>query len=289
MHRYLFNLFNLSRLMAKRIIMIPPFDVLTGNLSGKQDLKYAENDNPAYEAPNGSQSARNYTTRYVGARRADGKTYFSIKTKSTTVLNGVTRLQMALTGSIAAIRSAVMALPAAGSGRKPWDTIQAAYEYYKNENPGEKDAKSLQAYFDARVRPMLINKRTSIEFNAHPGGYTLTNPFALASSSALQIKQSIWVKFADLFMYEGNTRGGYHFTIDGKTFVASNVTGGDLWLNLPGEGTRVAPNYVVMVTGIAVQGAGAVLYNDQPVYLGSTAVQGSDVVDAGGKYSVYQA
>ena len=76
--------------MAKNIYMVDPFEVLTGNLGSKQDLRYREHDNKAYEAPDGVARAKNYRTRYVGVRRADGSVYFMVKKMSTSNIMHVT-------------------------------------------------------------------------------------------------------------------------------------------------------------------------------------------------------
>lgn len=84
---------------------------MRGNLSGKQDLKYAENDNPAFEAPAGEVNyARNYQPRFIGAKRAkDGLKYFAVKTKSATHLTAKAMQQMALMGGTGAIVGAIFA------------------------------------------------------------------------------------------------------------------------------------------------------------------------------------
>lgn len=67
----------------KRIEFIAPVESMRGNLSGNQDLTYAENDNKAYYAPLGKQYARNYQPRFIGAKRAsDNLKYFTVRTKS---------------------------------------------------------------------------------------------------------------------------------------------------------------------------------------------------------------
>lgn len=42
----------------KRIEFIAPVEAMRGNLSGKQDLLYVENDNKAYEGPVGQTQLR---------------------------------------------------------------------------------------------------------------------------------------------------------------------------------------------------------------------------------------
>ena len=69
--------------MARRIKMISPFEVLTGNLSGKQVLTYPTQNNSAWDAPDNKRSyATNYVPRYVGVQRADGTTFFVVKKRS---------------------------------------------------------------------------------------------------------------------------------------------------------------------------------------------------------------
>ena len=56
----------------KRIEFISPVEAMRGNLSRtKQTLLYAENDNPAWDAPVDKRSyARNYQPIFVGAKVA---------------------------------------------------------------------------------------------------------------------------------------------------------------------------------------------------------------------------
>lgn len=84
--------------------MIAPFDVMTGNISGTRKLKYNDNMNPAWDAPDGQQYARNYKPRYVGIFHArTGKTTFSVKEKSATNLNATSRRRMAAMGGTCAM------------------------------------------------------------------------------------------------------------------------------------------------------------------------------------------
>lgn len=90
--------------MARSLRMIAPFDVLTGNISGTRKLKYNDKMNPAWNAPDGQQYARNYKPRYVGIFRAKtGKTTFIVKEKSATNLNAATRRRMAAMGGTCAM------------------------------------------------------------------------------------------------------------------------------------------------------------------------------------------
>ena len=96
--------------MAKIIEFIAPVEAIRGNMSGRQDLRYAENDNKAFESPAGRTNyARNYTPRFIGAKIAStGKKYFSLKTKTATKINARTLNTMALLGGAGAIYASML-------------------------------------------------------------------------------------------------------------------------------------------------------------------------------------
>lgn len=82
--------------MAKSIRYIAPVESMSGNLSGNQRKLYAENNNPAWDAPNGTQYAKSYKPRFVGREIArTGKVTFSVKTKTATKLDVASRRRMA--------------------------------------------------------------------------------------------------------------------------------------------------------------------------------------------------
>lgn len=88
----------------KRIEFIAPVESMRGNLSGKQDLVYAQNDNPAFDAPEGRQYARNYSARYIGAKRSkDLLKYFQVRRKSATFISDTTKAAMAALGGAGAM------------------------------------------------------------------------------------------------------------------------------------------------------------------------------------------
>lgn len=83
----------------KRIEFISPVEAMRGNLSRtKQTLLYAENDNPAWDAPVNKRSyARNYQPIFVGAKVAkSGRKYFAIKTKTAITITAAAKVRMAL-------------------------------------------------------------------------------------------------------------------------------------------------------------------------------------------------
>lgn len=269
----------------KRIVMIPPFEVLTGNLSGKQNLQYAENNNPAYEAPNGSQGARNYVARYVGAKRSDGKTYFSVRRKNTAFLNGLTRMQMALIGSIAAIKSTIQK-----NDPQTWDDIKNAY-VYAGQHGQIAEGVTFTKWVDENLRLMLRYHRNSWAFNQASISFEINNPFRIDNASALVISQKIWLKFASVLAYSQDGIGGKYFTIDGKQFFAP--TNSQSPTGLPAWGVLINnqsnPNLHALLTGIAENSSDQVTYLGAVVYNGSTAVASVSNIDAAVKYSTVQA
>lgn len=93
----------------KRTSFIAPVESMRGNLSGKQDLRYANNENKAFDAPEGRQYARNYRASYIGARRAkDGLNYFSVKTKSATKIDAASLNRMACLGAAGAMVGSIL-------------------------------------------------------------------------------------------------------------------------------------------------------------------------------------
>lgn len=83
------------------IEFLAPVQSMRGKMSGNQVLDYPTNDNSAWDAPAGKTSyARNYQTRYVGAKRSSsGLNYFSVRTKSAVANTALTRLQQAALGA----------------------------------------------------------------------------------------------------------------------------------------------------------------------------------------------
>lgn len=116
-----------------RIEFIAPVEAMRGNLSGKQKLVYPTSDNKAWESPDGKQFARNYTPRYVGAKRAaSGKVYFGVKARSAVNMTANMRRQQAIT-SVALLYANAVMTDASGytAAMAIWrDHIAAGYNKY---------------------------------------------------------------------------------------------------------------------------------------------------------------
>ena len=268
--------------MAKKVFMIAPFEALTGNLSGDQELQYAENNNPAYEAPNGTQYARNYRTRYIGARRGkDGLVYFQVKQTSATVLKSTSRRTMAIIGVTAAIKSALMKHQAS-----VWSEINRAFNYVKSQGLLPEGQETFNKWFSAQVKSMLVYRQATWSFTQATISFTVHNPYDLMSSQALPIKQSTWVKFADLFAFDtdGAVKSAY-VTIDGMMLFCA-ASSDDANVNFSNAKNYTQnPCYVANLVKVAVT-AENVTYNSLPVYtMEGSALSPEAVIATGDKFT----
>lgn len=94
--------------MAKIVSTIAPIEQLRGNLSGRQNLKYNDNNNSAFEAPVGKQYAVHYRKSYIGCmRQSDGLTYFLVKTKNCVNVTAEFKKRMAVSGGAFAIVASI--------------------------------------------------------------------------------------------------------------------------------------------------------------------------------------
>lgn len=267
----------------KRIEFIAPVESMRGNLSGNQSLEYADNNNPAYEAPNGVQYARNYQPRFIGAKRgSDGLKYFAVRTKSATNLKATTRRAMAVVGVTAAIRSALMSAHAADYAK-----MQQAFDYLKGKGQLPEAQNTFKKWFDANVKQMLLYKKATWSFTQASISFTLNNPYNIASGNALVIRMSIWVKFVNIFAFAPNkTILSASVTFDGVQMFAA-VTD-DLTLDTTSIKSMSNPNMQQSLARVTiVDGASPyVAYDGQQVYTPSGAkMTPTDAWIDGGKYT----
>lgn len=193
----------------KRIEFIAPVESMRGNLSGKQELQYAENNNPAFEAPSGRQYARNYQPRFIGAKRAsDNLKYFAVKTKAATLVSPANKLNMALMGGVGAIFAAILEAP----------TMRARLEYAWKEY--FHSTKSFRAFMNVYLRDMLSRKAKAIQIGHDAQGDIITvgNPWNASSIASYipAISNEVLVKF---WLQLGAVEGGaapIYFTVEGK-------------------------------------------------------------------------
>lgn len=193
----------------KKIEFIAPVEAMRGNLSGNQTLQYAERNNPAWDAPDGTQAAKNYTPRYVGAKRArGGLKYFAVRKSSVTKITSKTREIMALLAGSAACFNA------ASKNLMIITDLQFAFVAAKQTDPSLTFRKWLQGI----LYEMLANKQgyapisyTSVDGTTHT--IKVGNPWVAPGSGVtdvtpLTIPQDILVKF-----WTQLANGGFNFDL----------------------------------------------------------------------------
>ena len=274
----------------KRIEFVLPVESMRGNLSGEQTLVYAQNNNPAYEAPNGTQYARNYQGRYIGSKVSrSGLKYFAVKTKSATVLNTDTRLVMGTLAGVAAIRSALMKNHAQDYAQIVANlAVQAAQGIISGTGK-----RTIMSLFYEKVSAMLQGKQLSCTFSGSTT-VTIQNPWiSLAGTGSVinvEISSAVYVKYAPLFWSDDNVQGGAHITIAGLPYFVPNqsATPGALempeWINVANPAYTNA-NYVSLWSHLAIEDDTAKIDGTAIKYNG-TAVDKTDDVIAGAKYTL---
>lgn len=199
----------------RRIRYISPVESMSGNLSGNRKLQYANNNNPAYEAPDGQQTARNYIPRFIASeRKRTGQQLFSVKTKSTTVLDPASRRRMAAMAFSQAFQDA-------GQIRNAWPlaVITQAQQIYNAAKQSDSTL-TWRKFWSKPIYDMLVNRRNSMTAIGLANGSTVTvtvnNPFI---QNAAEPKFTIWdtenmVKFWLQLSY------GMYFKVSGLTGIA---------------------------------------------------------------------
>lgn len=240
----------------KSIEFIAPVEAMRGNLSGKQDLVYAENDNKAYEAPaNQRNYARNYSPRFIGAKRSsDGRKYFAVKTKTATTISAASKRAMAIMGGVGAITAAILRN----------ETYKAACKAQMDvENEQGYDWKSLRQFLDAKIRPELTAKSADIVIA--PLGGTFRNPWVdggtgIVLTIPMNTLTRLWGELANLpalFSVEG-LKGYGHEDETFQQLIASNHN--NLGLSRVASGAET--NYVKKGDLYVVRNT---TYEEQPV------------------------
>lgn len=256
--------------MPKRIEFIAPVEAMRGNLSGRQVLEYQLNNNPAFEAPAGSTSyARNYTTRFIGAKRvSDGLKYFAVKTKTATTLSPAALQAMALLGGTGALVGSILA--------------NKSSEVYANLYAQWLELRNISGYTDSfrkaisnAIRAALEAKAVNIVFAGPRPAVIFNNPWvAEAQTPGATVSQTILVKFweqlaADAIVYYVGRDKGIANT--GSTF--SSIIANDK-LNILG----LTEDEVGDITYVKL-GMGFMQYN-------GAYVKVNDVVAANAKYTL---
>lgn len=200
----------------KRIEFIAPVEAMRGNLSGKQELEYPLNENPAYYAPTGKHYAANYQPRFIGAKRAsDNLKYFSVRTKSAINKTEKSILAMAALGAVGAIIGAILA----DKSSALYIALQDAYATAKPMKDGK--AMSFRKWLsDAYIGQ--LKAKSPILFRVYNNGgiptfIAINNPFVSGGTAGynVTISNDVLVKFWSVLANNPIT-----FSVDGQTGIA---------------------------------------------------------------------
>lgn len=194
--------------MAKRVGFVPGFAELRGNISGKQDLLYPENNNKAFEAPLGKRSyATNYRPAVVISHVArTGKFHFAIRTRSAVKRTARSTMAMALLGGAGALYGALIM----NADKKA--AMEAIWEH-DTRYATHRD-KSFQKYWMEIIREMLKLKQQSY-VRTVGGSITIYNPWVYEGEIDVTVSNEILVKF-----WNELAPDPIKFAIEGETGVA---------------------------------------------------------------------
>lgn len=237
--------------MAKRIEFIAPVEAMRGNLSGKQELLYAQNDNPAFEAPDGIQYARNYQPRFIGAKRSStGLKYFAVRTKNAVNNTQRSRSTQAYLGAASAISAAVIGTPSI------WATYQTILtnEYNYRKSHGTTKAKTIRAFLTELFVDELKDMNTYLitYLQSNPGTLvSIGNPYNLTQFDAERdpsIADETLVKFWTLLAENaitfkvGQFKGIAHENDTWQTFIQEDYN--TLNAELSGDYVKIGDMWV---------------------------------------------
>lgn len=270
----------------KRIEFIAPVEALRGNMSGSQTLVYAENDNPAYEAPDGRQYARNYKPRYIGFRRAkDGAVYFGVKRKSATIVDAVSRITMASMGTLQTLKNTLKekTIKVSGINGKVWTWMLGAYNVAVEAGEISTDL-PFEKWADQQLIYMLRYKIDSLSFKPFPAPSQATfqvfNPYLpMDEPDAERISPTIFAKFNPVLTLQNDA---VVFYINGNPYVAEVD---QTWMAYKTDAS--GPNYAVLLAPLTASATDSpVTWNGKQLYNSNgTAQLGDTVIFPGGKYT----
>lgn len=207
----------------RRISYIAPVDAMQGNLSGTQDLRYALNNNKAYESPaNKKNYAKNYDPRFIGSKiSATGKKVFRVKTKSAVRMTAKATKAMALLGGAGAVYGALIKVKTTAT------YLGVLAQYNALVAIGEK--RSFQQYCMDIIRQAIA---------AHAENVTFTGPATLAQfknpwydgtmTAAVTISSNVLAKF-----WTELNPNGINFSVEGQKGICNEGDDFDKVLDSP--------------------------------------------------------
>ena len=173
----------------KRIEFLAPVEAMRGNLSGAQTLSY-DGGKRAWDSVGDSVNAENYDNRYIGAKRlANGKKFFSLKTKSQTSLGSTSRVAMAAFGGACSLASA------ASKNLTIVSDLQIIYEA-KRQSGAIPAHMGFKNFIQTEVYPMLKTKVNAVTITEGAVSVSINNPWVSGGSgTAVAVPAAILAKF----------------------------------------------------------------------------------------------
>lgn len=251
----------------RKVRLIAPFLAIQGNLSGAQDLRYAENDNKAFESPAGKKNfARNYDPRYIGSLNTKtGKYTYRVKTKSAVHMTPKATKAMALLGGAGAVYGALIKVKTTAT------YLGVLAQYNALVAIGEK--RSFQQYCMDIIRQAILAGAQNVTFAGPATVVNFKNPwYDGGQSTDVTISNSVLVKF-----WTQLAADGIEFKVDSQKGIAFNGSGFDeLCLN---ESMNV-----LGLTSVSVEGTGYIKQGANFLKLGANYITDEDVVTANAEY-----
>lgn len=161
----------------KRIEFIAPVTAMRGNISGSQVLTYSKYGQRAFDiAGDGRVSPYKYEAKYIGAKRTrNGKTFFSLKTRSTVNLGDNSRLAMAAFGGACSLAKA--------TSRSLTILTHLQFIFQDEQQKGIIDSTMLfRNWLQTKVYPMLKEKENSVIIANDEYTVTINNPWISGGS-----------------------------------------------------------------------------------------------------------
>lgn len=205
----------------KRIEFIAPVEAMRGNLSGAQKLEYPTENQGAYEGPEGSVNyARNYSPRFIGAKRAaDGRKYFSVRTKSANHLTASSKKAMALLGGSGAIYAVMVKAP----------VIKASMDQIHNNAVELGDKRTFRKHWMDLIRTMLESYAATYRVQIGSASLNLQNPYKQGTGVVVVNDETHLVPYASTIKFLSQLMpGGGSITIEG---IPTGVTAD--WYSVP--------------------------------------------------------
>ena len=247
----------------RKVRLIAPFLAIQGNLSGAQDLRYAENDNKAFESPAGKKNfARNYDPRYIGSLNTKtGKYTYRVKTKSAVHMTPKATKAMALLGGAGAVYGALIKV-------KTTATYLGVLAQY-NAIVALGDKRTFQKYCMDHIRQAILAGAQNVTFAGPATLVTFKNPWKDGTMSAdvtisNAVLQKFWLELCPTAI-SFEVDGIKGLAISGDDFdiiIASNYN------NLGLTGQSIGGNEYVMLNGFYMIGA-----NQAYIETGATVIE----------------